>query len=116
MRHLKRGRKFGRTSDQRRALLRNLMFQLVMRERVVTSQAKAKELRPLAEKMVTAAKHGTLAVRRRLASRLPDSAAEKLVKIIAPRYADRRGGYTRIVKLGPRKSDSSRQSIIEFVK
>lgn len=116
MRHLKKGRKFGRTRDQRRALLSALAYQLIMRERLATSQAKAKELRPLVETMVTAARSGTLAARRRLAARLPAAAAEKLVRTLGPRYAGRSGGYTRIIKLGPRQSDSARMAIIEFVK
>ena len=116
MRHLKKGRKFGRTRDQRRALLRNLLFELIMRERVVTAEAKAKELSPLIEKMVTRARTGTVAARRILAQRLPQSAVAKLVATLAPRFARRPGGYTRIVKLGPRKSDGSRQALIEFIK
>lgn len=115
MRHRKKGRKFGRTRNQRRALLRNLASDLVMRERIATEEAKAKELRPLVEKMVTIAKRGALSSRRVLASRLSRAAAEKLVKTTAPYYGERHGGYTRIIKLGPRKSDSSRRAIIEFI-
>ena len=115
MKHLKKGRKFGRTRDQRLALLRTLAFQLIMNERLKTSEAKAKELKPLIEKMITLAKAGNLSSRRRLTSRLPGAAAAKMIKVIAPRFAQRPGGYTRIMKLAPRSSDSSRRAIIEFV-
>lgn len=115
MRHLKKGRKFGRTRNQRRALLRNLMFHLIMEGRIVTGEAKAKEIRPLVEKMVTRAKDGSLAARRDLTRQLPSPAATKLVRIVAPRMGNRPGGYTRITKLGPRKSDSARLAIIEFI-
>lgn len=91
------------------------MFQLVMQERLATSEAKAKEIRRSVEKLITIAKGGTLASRRTLAARLPDAAAAKLVKVIAPRFQNRRGGYTRIVKLMPRKSDASRRAIIQLV-
>lgn len=116
MRHLKRGRKFGRTRDQRKALFRTMAYQLVMHERLATTEAKAKELRPVIEKLITAAKTETLASRRLLGARLPEAAAKKLAVRIAPRLKDRRGGYTRIIKLPPRKSDSSRMAMIEFMK
>ncbi len=115
MRHLKKGRKFGRTADQRRALLNILASQLVIHERIRTGEAKAKELRPLVEKMITRAKSPTLAARRRLGRDLAEPAVAKLIKAIAPRMAARPGGYTRIIKLGPRRSDSARMAIIEFV-
>ncbi len=115
MRHLKKGRKFGRTSDQRKALLKILASQLVMRERIRTGEAKAKELAPMVEKMVTRAKDPTLDARRRLRRDLPQPAVAKLMGTIAPRFSSRPGGYTRITKLGPRKSDSARMAIIEFV-
>ncbi len=115
MRHLKKGRKFGRTRDQRKALFRTLAYQLVMHERLKTTEAKAKELKPMIEKLVTAAKAGTLASRRLLGARLPEAAAKELAVRVAPRLKDRRGGYTRITKLAPRKSDGSRMAIIEFV-
>jgi len=115
MRHLKKGRKFGRTRGQRKALLRNLMSQLILEGRIVTGEAKAREIRPLVEKMVTRAKGGSLAARRKLASQLPSVAAMKLVKLVAPRMENRPGGYTRIIKLGSRRSDAARLAIIEFV-
>lgn len=116
MRHLKKGRKFGRTRDQRKAFFRTLAYQLVMHERLTTTEAKAKELRPVVEKMVSTAKLATLASRRLLIRRLPITAVRKLADTVAPRLKDRRGGYTRITKLPPRKSDASRMAIIEFVK
>lgn len=115
MRHLKKGRKFGRTINKRRSLLRNLMFQLITRERITTTEAKAKELRPILEKLVTIAKAKTLASKRALLSRLSEHAVKKLEDLAASRYADRRGGYVRIIRMGARPSDASREAIIEFV-
>lgn len=115
MRHLKKGRKFGRTRDQRRALLRNLTYHLIMRGKVRSSEAKVKEVRQLVERMVTRAKRPNLATRRLLRARLPAPAARKLITEIAPRFRERPGGYTRITKLPSRGSDSSRMAIIEFV-
>ena len=115
MRHLKKGRKFGRTKNQREAMLRILASQLMTHGRIVTGEAKAKELRPLVEKMITAARSGSLSSRRGLIRELPPPIAAKLLNTIAPRMANRPGGYTRIIKLGPRKSDSARMAIIEFV-
>lgn len=115
MRHLKKGRKFGRTSGERRAMLEILASQLILRDRIRTGEAKAKELRPFVEKLVTRARSGSLADRRALGRVIPPPAASRLIKIVAPRMAARPGGYTRIIKLGPRKSDSARMAIIEFV-
>lgn len=115
MRHLKKGRKFGRTINKRRSLLRNLMFQLITRERITTTEAKAKELRPILEKLVTTAKAKTLVSKRALLSRLPAPAVKKLENLAASRFADRRGGYLRIIRMGERPSDASREAIIEFV-
>lgn len=116
MRHLKKGRKFGRVKSKRKSLFRNLMFQLIVHERITTTAAKAKAIAPLAEKLITRAKADNIAARRLVASRLPKRASEKLFKVIAPRFTARQGGYTRILKLGDRKSDSSRQAIIELIK
>lgn len=115
MRHLKQGRKFGRTRNPRKALLRTLLYQLAMRERLATTEAKAKELRPRMEKLVTAAKSPTLAHRRHLERSLPSAAAAKLIKVIGPRMHERRGGYTRIIKLPPGRSDARSRALIEFV-
>ena len=115
MKHLKRGRKFGRERNQRRALFRNLSHALIMRERIMTTEAKAKELRPKIEKLLTAAKAGTLASRRLLAEQLPTDSAKKMATILAPRFQERPGGYVRIIKMAPRKSDSAKRALIEFI-
>ncbi len=109
-------RKFGRPRDGRRALLRSLARSLVRHGQIKTTTAKAKELRPLVEKLVTQSKKDNLASARLVRSRLGGALeTKKLVKEIAPRYAERSGGYTRIVKLPNRTSDGSAMSIIQFV-
>ena len=116
MRHHNANRKFGRETDQRRALLRSLAEGLIENDRIKTTLAKAKELRPYMEKLVTKARLNTLAARRGVISRLGTVArAERLMKEIAPRYVGRAGGYTRIIKLPPRLSDGSPMALIEFV-
>lgn len=116
MRHAVRGRKLGRTSAHRRALFRNQLSSLVEHERIVTTLPKAKELRPVFEKMITKGKQGTLAARRRVRSYIPNrQLVQKLFDDIAPRMADREGGYTRIIKLGPRKGDGAELAVIELV-
>ena len=116
MRNLRKGRKFGRERGQRNALLKSLAVSLIRDEKITTTQAKAKELRPYVEKLVTRARVNTLANRRLLLSRIGEgSAVEKLMKTIGPKYAERKGGYTRIVKLVPRVSDSATRALIEFV-
>lgn len=116
MRHAIRGRKLGRTTAHRRALFRNQLASLVRHERIVTTLPKAKELRPLFEKTVTQGKRGTLHARRRVRRWLSDRhLVKKLFDDIAPRFADRSGGYTRILKLGPRKGDGAEMAIIELV-
>jgi len=116
MRKLKKGKKFSRKRDQRRALLRNLSVELFSHGRIKTTEAKAKELRRFAEKFITTAKKGDLASRRRLLKFLPKKTVQKLFQEIAPRYAERKGGYTRIIKLEPRRSDSSKMALIELIK
>lgn len=115
MRHLKKGRALSRERSARRSLLRILISQLVTRGRLITSQARAKEIRPRVEKLITIAKIGTVASRRRLDAELPEGAARKLALVIAPRFKERSGGYTRITHLAPRPSDSSERAMIEFV-
>ena len=116
MRHLNRGRKLNRTSSHRQAMLANMAMALVKHEQITTTLPKAKELRPYVEKLVTLAKKGGLSNRRLAQSRLmDDTQLIKLFDVIAPRYADRNGGYIRIVKAGIRMSDASPISIIEFV-
>lgn len=115
MRHHNANRKFGRPARQRKALLRSLARSLVVSERITTTEAKAKELRPFVEKLVTKGKSGSLAHRRFIAGEIGPRAGKKMVETIGTRYDKRTGGYTRIVKLAPRKSDGSPMAIIEFV-
>lgn len=115
MKHQKKGRKFGRTRNQRKALLNSLLRGLVKNGKIKTTEAKAKELRPLAEKIVSRALRGDLSSRRYVGRYLAENNVKKLFEEIGPRYKERPGGYTRISKLPPRKSDGSRMSIIEFV-
>lgn len=114
---MKRGnkRKFGREFQQRNALIKSLLTALVTHGRIQTTEAKAKTLKTVADKLVTRAKVGTLASRRLLLRHVGTAAAAKLVKDIAPKFAERAGGYTRILKLGRRMSDGSPVSIVEFV-
>jgi len=114
--------KLGRTSDQRKALLRDLVTDIIINERIVTTEAKAKELKKLADKMVTLAKDGSLAARRQAAETVRfeevkegQNALQKLFEEIGPRYTDRTGGYTRIIKTVPRRGDAAPMAIIEFV-
>jgi large subunit ribosomal protein L17 len=116
MQHAKQKRTLGRTRSQRTALLRGLAISLLEHGSIVTTTAKAKELKPFAERLVTYGKQGTLAARRNAATKLgePKSAViSKLFDEIAPKYADRSGGYTRIIKMGVK--DGRDQSVIELV-
>ena len=116
MRHRVGGRKLQRTSSHRAALFRNMAAALIKHEQITTTTAKAKELRPYVEKLVTLAKKGGLSNRRLAHARLMDDAQlVKLFDVIAARYADRNGGYIRIIKAGIRKNDAAPISIIEFV-
>ena len=116
MRHRVGGRKLQRTSSHRAALFRNMAAALIKHEQITTTTAKAKELRPYVEKLVTLAKRGGLSNRRLAQSRLMDDAQlAKLFDVIGPRYADRNGGYCRIVKAGIRASDAAPIAVIEFV-
>jgi large subunit ribosomal protein L17 len=113
---IRRARKFGRLRDPRHALLSSLAQALVLRGKITTTEAKAKELRRVIEKIVTRSKADTLYARRLNAKTFKDkTAALKIIKDIAPRYKARSGGYTRIVKRAPRRSDAARMAIIEFV-
>ena len=116
MRHRKAGRSLRRTSEQRLALLRSLATSLIQQGALETTEAKAKELRPFVEKLITKARTGTLHARR-LAGRHVHkrAAADKLFQEIGPRFAKRPGGYTRITKLGPRHGDDASMSLIELV-
>lgn len=116
MRHAMTNRKLGRTSGHRKALFRNQLASLIQSERIITTLIKAKELRPIAEKAVTLGKKGTLHARRIAGRQIAsDEILKKLFEDIAPRFADRNGGYTRIVKLGPRRGDGAEMAILEFV-
>jgi large subunit ribosomal protein L17 len=116
MRHRSGGRKLQRTSAHRIALFRNMSAALIKHEQITTTLAKAKELRPYVEKLVTLAKKGGLSNRRLAHARLLDDAQlVKLFSVLAERYKDRNGGYTRIVKAGIRASDAAPIAIIEFV-
>jgi len=116
MRHKSGGRKLQRTSAHRTALFRNMSAALIKHEQITTTVAKAKELRPYVEKLVTLAKRGGLANRRLAMSRLMDEAQlAKLFDVLAERYKDRNGGYTRVIKAGIRASDAAPIAIIEFV-
>jgi large subunit ribosomal protein L17 len=117
MRHAKQRNKLSRDSAHRRSLLRNLCRDVVEHERIRTSQAKAKAAKPQVEKLITLAKRGDLHARRQALSELGQDKflVHKLFEEIAPRNADRDGGYTRIVKLGPRRSDSTEMVFLELV-
>ena len=116
MRHRVGGRKLQRTSSHRTALFRNQAAALIKHEQITTTLAKAKELRPYVEKLVTLAKKGGLSNRRLAHARLmDDTQLVKLFDVLAARYADRKGGYTRVIKAGIRASDASPMAIIEFV-
>ena len=116
MRHAKAGRKLNRTSSHRTAMFANMAASLIEHEQIVTTLPKAKELRPLVEKLVTLAKRGDLHARRVAASRLRDEAmVHKLFETIGPRYAERQGGYTRVLKAGFRYGDNAPVAVIEFV-
>jgi len=117
MRHGKQRHKLSRDSAHRRSLLRNLSRDVIEHERIQTSEAKAKAVKPKVEKLITLGKRGDLHARRQALSELGQDKfiVHKLFEELAPRYADRAGGYTRIVKLGPRRSDSTEMVLIELV-
>ena len=109
-------KKLGRTSSHRRALLRSLVTQLVLHGRIETTEAKAKAVKPLADKMVTLGKRGDIHARRQAAAfLLQKEAVKKLFDDVAPKYEDRNGGYTRIIKTAPRSGDAAPMAIIEWV-
>ncbi len=116
MRHLVKSKKLGRNSAQRRALLRNLVTSFLEKERIRTTLAKAKATRPVAEKMITLSRTNSLSARRRaLAYIYKESVVKKLFEEIGPRFSERPGGYTRIVKLGPRDGDGTEMAMLEMV-
>lgn len=116
MRHAKSGRKLGRTSSHREAMFRNMVTSLFEHERIVTTEHKAKELRPIAEKMITLAKRGDLHARRQALSYIRSkNVVAKLFDQIKDQFADRNGGYTRIIRTGVRTGDAAPMAIIELV-
>lgn len=116
MRHKYGGRKLNRTSSHRKALFRNMAAALIKHEQITTTLPKARELRPYVEKLITLAKHGGLSNRRLAHARLLDDAQlVKLFEVLAARYADRNGGYTRVIKAGIRASDAAPMAVIELV-
>jgi len=116
MQHNRAGRKLRRTTAHRLAMFSNQLASLMTHERIETTISKAKELRPLAERLITTAKNDGLAARRRVYQWIPDhSTVKKIFETLAPRFVDRPGGYTRILKLGARRGDAAEAAILEFV-
>lgn len=116
MRHRVAGTKLGHSSSHKRAILRGLATSIILNERVTTTEAKAKELRPYVERLVTLAKHGNLQAHRLIARKVFDDAAvKKLFDVYVPRFKERQGGYTRIYKIGFRPGDNAPKSMIEFM-
>lgn len=116
MKHLRKNRKFGRLADFRKSFLWNLVNALIIKERIKTTEARAKEIRPMVEKVITRAKIDNLANRRLLLKELNLRTVDKLFRDLSPRLRARNGGYTRIMKIGYRKNDGARMAIIEFLK
>jgi large subunit ribosomal protein L17 len=116
VRHRKKGRQLSRTRSHRKATLRNMATSLFLHERIETTTAKAKELRPYAERLITLARRGDVHARRLVSMKIQDrQVLGKLFDDIAPRYMERPGGYTRVLKLGNRKGDAAEMSLIELV-
>jgi large subunit ribosomal protein L17 len=116
MRHGYRGRRFNRTSEHRKAMFANMSAALIKHEQIITTLPKAKDLRPVVEKLVTLAKRGDLNSRRLAMSQLRDAGmVKKLFEVLGPRYKERSGGYTRVLKAGFRYGDNAAMAVIEFV-
>lgn len=116
MRHRKKGRQLSRTASHRKAMLSNMATSLFQHERITTTTAKAKELRPLAERLITLARRGDLHARREAARRIHDKEVlKKLFDTLGPRYADRNGGYTRILKIGRRVGDGAEIAQVQLI-
>ncbi len=115
MKKLKQGRKFSRKKDQNKALLKSLARAVLLVEKIKTTEAKAKEVSSFAEKCITRAKKGDLSSRRTLLKYFSKDLVKKLIDETGPKYKNRKGGYTRIIKLGQRKSDGAKMAIIELV-
>jgi len=116
MRHRSKGRILGRPTASRKSLLANLAQSVILYEKVRTTEAKAKEVRSLVERLITTGKKPTLANRRQLVAKLPTAnAVKKVLEVLGPRYEKRAGGYTRIAKLGRRQGDAAKMAVIELV-
>jgi len=116
MRHQKKRRKLTKNKDQRKALLRSLISAVIFKEKIVTTEAKAKKLRPFLEKVISRAREDNLVNRRFLLMDFSPKIVNKLLKEIGPRYKSRTGGYSRIIKINPRKNDAAKMAIIELIK
>ncbi len=116
MKKRKKGRKLNRKRDQRKALLRSLASSLFLKEKIKTTEAKAKEVQPFLEKTITRAQKNNLTSRRLLLQKFSPKVVKKIIEEIALRYKEKKGGYTRIIKLGPRKSNGAKMAIIELIK
>ncbi len=115
MRKRKKGRKFSRETDQRRAFLKALLSALILNKKIKTTEARAKAVSRLADRYITKAKNGDIHAKRLLARVFAPKLVKKLIEELGPAHKDRQGGYTRVIKLGPRKSDGAKMAIIEFV-
>ncbi len=115
MKHQSKNRKLGRKTGPRKALLKSLMNSFIKYEKIETTEAKAKEIKPKIEKLITRSKTDSLANRRILTSKLTKEMAKKMIEKIGPKYTKRSGGYTRIIKTSPRKGDGGKMAIIELV-
>lgn len=116
MAHSRAGHKLSRSSDHRRALIRNLMTDLFRHERIRTTEAKARAIQPESERLITLARKGDLHARREIMKEIQDRAiVEKLIHVIGPDFAERHGGYTRMIKLGPRVGDAAPMVFLELV-
>ena len=116
MRHRKKRQKLARSKSQHRALLRSLVSALILREKIFTTEGKAKKLRPFLEKSISRARKDNLTTKRLLLRDFSPRIVNKLIKEIGPRYIDRPGGYLRIVKINPRKTDNAKMVLLELVK
>ncbi len=116
MKKRSKGRKFNRETDQRKSLLKSLAREFFLKERIKTTEARAKGLSIFAEKQITRAKSGDLTSRRQLSKNFSPEITKKIVNELAPRYKERKGGYTRIIRLGPRQTDGAKMAIIELIK
>lgn len=116
MQKRRKGRKFNREHGQRKAFIKSLVLALLLREKIKLTEARAKGISGFTEKLISQAKRQNLSARRLIANRFSPKLAKRLIDEIAPRYKNRNGGYTRIIKLGPRKTDGARMAIIELVK